>query len=99
MGLLPKSDLFNVLDLCALVKIMVKIVGAATWKFTKRSAAKNQVPLLLQQAFLDFRGFDFREFQFNVFYNSILFSSPLVVLSNLDLRGFRFPPFFYVSPH
>ena len=51
------------------------------------------------QAFLDFHGFDFRNFQFNAFYNSILFSSPLVLLSNLDLRGFSFPRFFYVSPH
>ena len=46
------------------------------------------------QAFLDFR-----DFRFNAVYNSILFSSPLVLLSNLDLRGFRFPQIFYVSPH
>ena len=51
------------------------------------------------QAFLDFRGFDFRDFQFNTVYNSILFSSPLVLQSNLDLSGFLFPCFFYVSPH
>ena len=51
------------------------------------------------QAFLDFRGFDFRDFQFNAVYNSILFSSPLVLLSNLDLRGFCFPVFLCVSPH
>ena len=51
------------------------------------------------QAFLDFRSFDFRDFWFNAVYNSILFSSPLVLLSNLDLRGFPFPRFFYVSPH
>ena len=50
------------------------------------------------QAFLDFRGFDFRDFQFNAVYNSILFSSPLVLLSNLDLRGFCFLGFF-VCPH
>ena len=53
------------------------------------------------QAFLDFRGFDFRGFDFrnflfNAVYNSILFFSPLVLLSNLDLRSFRFPQFFYV---
>ena len=42
------------------------------------------------QAFLDFR-----DFQFNVVvYNSILFTSPLVLLSNLDLRGFCFRGFF-----
>ena len=43
------------------------------------------------QAFLHFRGFDFRNFRFNAVYISILFSSPLVLLSNLDLRGFRCP--------
>ena len=50
------------------------------------------------QAFLDFRSFNFRDFQFNAVYNSIIFSFPLVLLSNLDLRGFRFPRF-YVSPY
>ena len=50
------------------------------------------------QAFLDFRGFEFLDFRFNTVYNSILFSSPLVLLSNLDFRGFRFPRFFHVSP-
>jgi hypothetical protein len=40
------------------------------------------------QVFLNFRGFDFRDVQFNAVYNSILFSSPLVLLSNLDLRIF-----------
>ena len=51
------------------------------------------------QAFLDFRGLDFRDFRFNAVYNYILFSSPLVLLSNLDFPGFHFPRFFYVSPH
>ena len=50
------------------------------------------------QAFLDFRGFDFRDFQFNAAYISILFSSPLVLLSNIDLRGFCFRVF-CVCPH
>ena len=45
------------------------------------------------QAFLDFRGFDFRDFQFTLVYNSILFSSLLVLRSNLDLGVF------FVSPH
>ena len=53
---------------------------------------------VIVQAFLDFCGFDLRDFQFNAVYNSILFSSPLVLLSNLDLRGFRFPRFF-MCPH
>ena len=51
------------------------------------------------QAFLDFRGFDFRNFRFTTVYNSILFSSPLVLLSNLDLHGFCFRGFYFVSPH
>ena len=51
------------------------------------------------QAFLDFRGFDFNDFRFNAVYNSILFSSPLVLLSNLDLCGFCIPGLFYVSLH
>ena len=50
------------------------------------------------QAFLDFRGFDFRDFQFTAVYNTILFSTPLVLLSHLDLRGFCFCVFF-VSPN
>ena len=50
------------------------------------------------QAFLDFCGFDFRNFRFNEVYNSILFSSPLVLLSNLDLHGFWFP-WFFICPH
>jgi hypothetical protein len=54
---------------------------------------------LLIQAFLDFRGFDFLDFQFNTVYNSILFSSPLVLLSDLDLRGFHFRIFFSMFPH
>ena len=48
------------------------------------------------QAFLNFRGFDFLDFRFNAVYNSILFSSPLVLLSNLNLRFcFRF----FLCPH
>ena len=50
------------------------------------------------QAFLDFRGFDFHDFRFTTVYNSILFSSPLVILSNLDLHGFYLPQFF-MCPH
>ena len=46
------------------------------------------------QAFLDFRGFDFRDFQFTLVYNSILFSSLLVLRSNLDLGVFFCIPTF-----
>ena len=53
----------------------------------------------LLQAFLDFHGFDFRGFRFTVVYKSILFSSPLVLPSNLDLRGFCFRVFFNLCPH
>ena len=51
------------------------------------------------QAFLDFRSFDFRDFLFTTVYNSIQFSSPLVLLSNPDLRSFCFPWVFYVSTY
>ena len=59
----------------------------------------HQVCRFLIQAFLDFFGFDFCGFRFTAVYNSILFSSPLVLLSNLDLRGFCFRGFSFVSPH
>ena len=49
-------------------------------------------------AFLDFCCFGFCNFQFNEVYNSILFSSPLVLLSNLDLRDFWFWGFIFLSP-
>jgi hypothetical protein len=68
----------------------VKMYGSSLLRLTGNG--------LSVQAFLDFRGFDFRNFGFNVIYNSILFSSPLVLLSNLDLRGFCFPGFF-MCPH
>ena len=64
------------------------------WKKTDRVSISN----VLIQEFLDFRCFDFCNFRFNAVYNSFLFSSPLVLLSNLDLRGFCFRIFF-VSPH
>ena len=51
------------------------------------------------QAFLDFRGFDFRNFWFTAVYNSVLFSSPLVLLSSLNLCGFCFRVSFLESPH
>ena len=44
------------------------------------------------------RFFDFCNFQFNEVYNLILFSYPLVLLSNLNLRGFRYLCFF-MCPH
>ena len=51
------------------------------------------------QAFFDFCSFHFRDFRFNAIYDSILFSSPLVLLSNLNLHGFCFPRFFFMCPH
>ena len=60
---------------------------------------QNEISKNTVQAFLDFRGFDVHDFQFNAVYNSILFSSPLVLLSNLDLHGFCFRGFSFVSPH
>ena len=61
-----------------------------------RDVGKN---IFKVQAFLDFGGFDFGDFRFNAVYNSILFSSPLVLLSNLDLLGFCFRGFIFVLPH
>ena len=51
------------------------------------------------QAFLDFLGFDFCDFRFTAVYNSILFSSPLVLLSKLDLRGFYAFAVLFLCPH
>ena len=51
---------------------------------------ESKIFSILICTFLDFRGFDFRNFWFTAVYNSILFSSSLVLLSNLDLRGFCF---------
>ena len=48
------------------------------------------------QAFLTFCGYDFRNFGYNAVHSSILFSFPLVLLSNLDLRGFAFHGFLCV---
>ena len=62
------------------------------------SCSKETVSISIQ-AFLDFRGFVFHNFQFTAVYNSILFSSPLVLLSNLDLHGFCFSGFISVSQH
>ena len=47
------------------------------------------------QAFLDFRSFEIHDFLFAAVYNSIIFSSPLVLLSDLDLQGFCF----FLYPH
>ena len=60
-------------------------------------AEPNEVYFVIQ-AFLDFRGFDFCNFQFNAVYDSILFSSPLVLLSNLNLCDICFQRFFLCVP-
>ena len=63
----------------------------------KKSAQLRFVKYSFQvQAFLYFHGFDFRDFRFTAVYNSILFSSPFVLLSNLDLHGFFFCVFLCV---
>jgi hypothetical protein len=66
-----------------------KFTGKETGK-THLCALGYQLYYSTVQVFLDFRGLDFRNFWFNAVYNSILFSSPLVLLSNLNLRGFPF---------
>ena len=50
----------------------------------------------LLQTFLDFCGFNFCHFWFTMVYNSILFSSPLVLLNNLNSCGFCFRIFLCV---
>ena len=69
------------------------------WVTNSRPSFSQNLHVGPIQAFLDFRGFDFRDFRFTAVYNSILFSSPLVLLSNLDLRGFCFGGFFLESRH
>ena len=73
-----------------------------TWFPKDFEVYDNQVGIMeatiLTTGILDFRSFDFRDYWFNAVYNSILFSSPLVLLSNLDLRGFCFCAFLIVSP-
>ena len=51
----------------------------------------NKYSSLRVQAFLDFHGFDFRDFWFT------LFSTPLVLISNLHLRGFCFCGFPHIK--
>ena len=50
------------------------------------------------QAFLDFHDFNYRGFPFTAVYNSIICSSPLVLLSNLDLHSLCFRFFFFCVP-
>jgi len=84
-------EFFNI-TLLLLLRIFIKkelgqisILGTNELKIRKKAL----------QAFLDFRGFNFRDFLFNLVYNFIVFFSPLVLLlSNLDLWGFRLPQFF-----
>ena len=64
------------------------------FKTSNRSRQQKWTQELIRiQAFLDFLNF-----QFYSVYNSILFSSPLVLLNNLNLQGFCFHGF-CVSPH
>ena len=49
-------------------------------------------------AFLDLCGFDVRNFPLNAVDNSVLFSSPLVLISNFNLRGFCLRGLFFY-PH
>ena len=76
-----------------------KLILNLIWARGRRNKGKGSAPppkFWQLQAFLDFRGFNFRDFQFTTVYNSILFSSPLVLLSNLDFCGFCFRIFFCV---
>ena len=90
MGLLLQSDLSTELDQFALVKILIKIAGAATWKFTKGQLQK------IKYLFSYYRHPLISGVLISAIFN--LFSSSLVLESNLDIHGFLFP-FFFVSPH
>ena len=59
---------------------------------------RTKTILIKVQGLHNFRSFNFSNFQINVVYNSNLFSSPLVVLSNLDLRGFLLSAFILCVP-
>ena len=69
------------------------------WNISSWAISTHFVLEFPSQAFLNFQGFNFGNFPFNLVYNSILFSSPLVLLSNLDLRGFCLRGLYFVSPH
>ena len=90
MGLFLQSDLSTELDQFALVKILIKIAGAATWKFTKGQLQK------IKYLFSYYRHPLISGVLISAIFN--LFSSSLVLESNLDIHGFLFP-FFFVSPH
>ena len=60
--------------------------------------SKCRISCQIVEVFLDFCGFNFADFWFNPIYTSILFSSTLILLSNLHLSGFCFACFF-MSPH
>ena len=78
-----------------------KVLCWSKFMFSKKATKidKTFTVNLTVQAFLDFSGFNFRNFWFTAVYNYILFSSPLVLLSNLDLCGYCFRSFFLESPH
>ena len=60
--------------------------------------SKCRISCQIVEVFLDFCGFNFADFWFNPIYTSILFSSTLVLLSNLHLSDFCFACFF-MCPH
>ena len=88
MGLFLQSDLSTELDQFALVKILIKIAGAATWKFTKGQLQK------IKYLFSYYRHPLISGVLISAIFN--LFSSSLVLESNLDIHGFLFPFFLYL---
>ena len=93
-----KYSLFNTLKIPAFNDPMSSRVCLDEAALSVNQVNQNYFEWVVQ-AFLVFRGFGIRNFRFNAVHNSILFSSPLVLLSNLDLRGFCFPRNFYVFSH
>ena len=76
---------------------MFKVSHQFMFRFSLFGQSDQKQKKSAVQAFLNFRGFNFRDFRFTAVYNFILFSSPLVLLSNLDLRVFRH--IFFTCPH
>ena len=79
MGLLLQSDLSTELDQFALVKILIKIADAATWKFTKGQLQK------IKYLFSYYRHPSISGLLISAIFN--LFSSSLVLLT-LNDAGF-----------
>ena len=96
-------DIFPTLIESILNSICYYDIRMNSWKLTKTLTGYTQdeitkhvnppaetLSMYIVQASFDFCGFDFFGIQFTATYDPILFSSPLVLQSNLNLRSFGF---------